>query len=374
MTLIKTVKQISDHRDNRGKKHPLWMLLLIVLRGDLCGYRGYRPLESFCKLHWQSLQRLMGIPEGASVPSYSTSRRLQIHIAPDQWELLYTQWSVQTCPQYPVSLQYAIDGKSIRCTSTRGQDRGHNYFSVVSVYNAQIAGVLTLKVLQNQDCSEIHAVQSLLKTLALEPGQWFSLDALHSQKETVRLIVSQGHHYLIGVKRNQPTLYRTLQTLDTESTPCSCVTLPLETSHGHTVERTVKVYEAPGHLQDQWANLRSLIVVHTKGTRDGEPYEGTRYFISDAQDTPQEWALRVREHWRIENSLHWVKDVTLSEDEPPRRGGFAPVNWAILNTWWVTLARRLQARTVPDLMRRLANQLEHVWQLLMGTYPLPIEA
>lgn len=374
MNLIEVVKQIPDHRDNRGKKHPLWMLLLLVLLGDLCGYRGYRPLAEFCQLHWQSLQELLGFSKQATIPSYSTFRRIQLEIAPEHWEALYLEWSIQTRPSYTGGLQYAIDGKSIRCTSSRGEASGHNYFSIVSVYNPQVTGVIALKVIQNQDCSEIHAVQSLFKDLRLEPGQWFSLDALHSQKETVRQIVAQGHHYLIGVKNNQPTLYQTLQTLEDQGHPCATLILPEETSHGHQVQRTVKIYEAPPELQDRWDSLRSLIVVKTQGIRNGKPYEGTRYWMSDAQETPQIWAERVRTHWSIENSLHWVKDVTFSEDEPPRQGGMAPVNWAILNTWRVTLARQLQTRTVPDLIRRLANQLEQVWQLLNGTYPLPTVA
>ena len=56
-----------------------------------------------------------------------------------------------------------------------------------------------------------------------------------------------------------------------------------------------------------------------------------------------------------------VKDVTLQEDYPPRRGGYAPISWAIFNSFVITLARRLGCRTVPDCIRDLANQVHQVF-------------
>jgi hypothetical protein len=73
----------------------------------------------------------------------------------------------------------------------------------------------------------------------------------------------------------------------------------------------------------------------------------------------------IRGRWAIENRLHWVKDVTFSEDYPPRLGGHAPVNWAILFTWIVTLVRRAGIRTVPQALRLWANQVEDVFSFLV---------
>ncbi len=73
----------------------------------------------------------------------------------------------------------------------------------------------------------------------------------------------------------------------------------------------------------------------------------------------------IRGHWAIENRLHWVKDVTFDEDYPSRTGGHAPVNWAILFTWSVTLVRRAGIRTVPQALRLWANQVEAVFSFLV---------
>src|SRR5689334_541398 len=70
-------------------------------------------------------------------------------------------------------------------------------------------------------------------------------------------------------------------------------------------------------------------------------------------------------YWGIENRLHWVRDVTFKEDFPPRLGGNAPVNWSILHNFFITLARQLGFRTIPQAQRALSNQLELVFSLFV---------
>jgi predicted transposase YbfD/YdcC len=89
------------------------------------------------------------------------------------------------------------------------------------------------------------------------------------------------------------------------------------------------------------------------------------YYLASASWSAAELLHASRQHWQIENGLHWVKDVTFQEDDPPRRGGYAPVNWAILNTFAITLARRQGWRTVPQALRAWANQLHQVFHFLV---------
>ena len=72
----------------------------------------------------------------------------------------------------------------------------------------------------------------------------------------------------------------------------------------------------------------------------------------------------IRQHWQIENGLHWVKDVTLKEDCPTNRGIAAPISWAVFSSFLITLVRRLGCRTIPDGMRELANQVHDVFRWL----------
>ena len=373
MLLIEQLKQIPDHRNVKGQKYSLWVILFMSLMGSLCGYIGYRPLADFAALHQEKLEELLELPPAKSTPSYSTFRRILLAVEPKYLATVFNVWALGTMPVL-LNRLLSIDGKSIKCTSTGGNTSSRNFTSVVSVYDDETAGVVQIQIMQNKKQSEIGVAQctassyflaSNSRDLAQLPqGQTFSLDALHTQTTTVRAIAVTGHHYLITVKQNQPTLYRTIEsTAQTQSAMSH--TSALDTSHGRFVERSVSVFAAPPELLTKWMSLKSVIMVNRTGTRADKPFTETVYYLSSQCLLADTYLAAIRGHWAIENRLHWVKDVTFSEDYPPRLGGYAPVNWAILFTWIVTLVRRASIRTVPQALRLWANQVDAVFSFLV---------
>jgi predicted transposase YbfD/YdcC len=101
------------------------------------------------------------------------------------------------------------------------------------------------------------------------------------------------------------------------------------------------------------------------GTRDQKPVTETVYYLSSQCLPAANYLHQIQSHWAIENRLHWVKDVTFSEDYPTRVGGHAPVNWAIFFTRIVTLVRRAGFRTVPQALRLWAKQVDEVFSFLV---------
>jgi hypothetical protein len=188
-------------------------------------------------------------------------------------------------------------------------------------------------------------------------------------KKTVQHIVEQQQYYLIALKANQPTLYQTLRQLHHLSTPLSQAQT-VEQTHNRQVHRRVSVYAAPAHLKSQWAGLKCLIWVERWGIREGKPFQEQVGYISDLGLEAAEFLEHIQEHWRIENGLHWVRDVTLEEDHA-RPGGNAPVNWAVLNCFLITIVRQLGYRTVPQGARALANRVKRVFEYLTQGFPPP---
>jgi hypothetical protein len=181
-------------------------------------------------------------------------------------------------------------------------------------------------------------------------------------KKTVAQIVEQQQHYLIALKPNQPTLYQTLEHLRRCGTPLSRAQT-IEHDHNRQVHRQVWVYEAPENLQLQWAGLKRLIWVERWGMREGKFFREQSGYISDLKLEAAELLPHIQQHWSIENRLHWVRDVTFEEDDA-RPGGNAPVNWATLNCFLITIVRQLGYRTLPQGARVLANQVKRVFELL----------
>lgn len=369
MTLITQLKTISDPRSPKGRRHPLWLVLFLSLLGSLCGYRGYRPLADFAKEHHSTWCELLDLkPQTTTAPSYSTFRQIFLIVDAQGWVDAFNLWAMTHAPEYLGF--FSVDGKSIKCTSSGGEQAGHNFASLVSVYS-QAAGVIRLELMFNQKVSEIDVAKRLVTTVTTAPELaasmpiGFSLDALHTQVKTLELIAQRGGHYLIGLKTNQPKLHRLAQQL-VQHTQALSVDSVVDRTHGRQIRRTVTVYAVPKHLPKRWQQcaIACIIWVKREGLRQGRAYEENHFYLTNVCESAQTFNRLVQDHWQIENGLHWVKDVTLSEDNPPCRGGHAPISWAVLNSFLITIARKLDASTVPAAIRLLANQVQKVFRLL----------
>jgi hypothetical protein len=184
----------------------------------------------------------------------------------------------------------------------------------------------------------------------------------YTVKKTLKQIHHQKQHYLIALKANQPTLEQTLKQLHTNAQAFSQAEV-FDTTHQRQVYRRAWVYPAPPLLQQQWAGLRCLVWVERHGIRQGKSFHEQVAYISNLELSADEFLHHIQQHWGIENRLHWIRDVTFDEDNA-RPGGSAPVIWAILNCFLISIVRQLGFRTIPQGVRALTNQLERVYQFL----------
>lgn len=179
-SLIDYLKQIPDFRQSSGCRHPLWLVLLIVIMGIISGDWGYRGLGRFVERHRRELIKLLSIPQ-ARLPSYSTIRRVLVGLDYEELEKTFNQWASQY-GQMPSHQWLSIDGKGLKNTVTDYAVSEQNFINVVSVFSHQRGIVLGVKVMENKKTSEITTVRELLEILDLK-GVVFTLDALHCQKK-----------------------------------------------------------------------------------------------------------------------------------------------------------------------------------------------
>ena len=101
MNLIEAIKAVPDHRQPRGIRHPLWLILMIILLGSCTGYWGYKPLVDFTKNHRSTLIKLFNLPPDICFPSDSTFRSIIQSLDFEVIALLFNIWSQQTLPMAP---------------------------------------------------------------------------------------------------------------------------------------------------------------------------------------------------------------------------------------------------------------------------------
>jgi predicted transposase YbfD/YdcC len=168
-----------------------------------------------------------------------------------------------------------------------------------------------------------------------------TLDALNTQTAIAQQIVDAQADYILAVKANQGTLYEDLEILfegfaEEHYHHVNYATAHREsTGHDRQEFRQIWVVSEPEYRDylrqgQRWANLKNLIkVVSVRVTAD-KTETTTRYFISSWQAPAQAFMAAIREHWQIENGLHWVLDIAFREDESRIRKDYAPQNMAVL--------------------------------------------
>lgn len=103
------------------------------------------------------------------------------------------------------------------------------------------------------------------------------------------------------------------------------------------------------------------------GTRQGKPYEEVVHGITSLSPERADAArllTLVREHWHVENQLHYVRDVTLGEDACRVRKGAAPQVLAALRNVAVHMLARVTADNYAHATRRLAARVHEAIGLL----------
>ena len=178
--LIEHLRQVKDFRTTDGRRHPLWLVLLLVIMGTMSGYVGYRAWGDFAKRHRRALIEVFGSYRHG-VPSYSTMRRVLMGIDFDTLAQTFNQWA-KNYVDVDKSEWCGIDGKSIKGTVCDYKTEYQNFVSIVSVFACQRGLVVSLDKLDNQEVSEIVTVQNLIAALDIQ-GVVLSLDALHCQKK-----------------------------------------------------------------------------------------------------------------------------------------------------------------------------------------------
>ncbi len=309
MDLLSELSSIPDPRNEQRISYPLSDLIFMSVCAVLGGAYCWQDIHDFVSFHKKWFQKFVSLKKG--IPSHDTFRRVFMLISHKELEKVFSQWS-QSITIKP-SQQIAIDGKALRGTSSKSNNLTClNFVSAWCYENGIVLGQTPTQAKSN----EIKAIPDLLDQLVLR-GSLVSIDAVGCQKEIIKKISSKGADYLIALKANQPTLYEfsTAYMADKLNNEHKIYD-EFDESHGRLVRRRVFVVDAPPELSKMgWNKLASFAAVETISSKKSEPITAEwRYYITSRPSTDSEIAKYIRNHWSIENNLHWILDVHMGDD------------------------------------------------------------
>jgi predicted transposase YbfD/YdcC len=188
----------------------------------------------------------------------------------------------------------------------------------------------------------------------------FQYGCLAHSKKTLQQIINSGNDYLIAVKANQPKLLEYLHSQFEQQVPLS-VNYQTEQTRDRQTQRRVSVLDTISGIDSQWVGVQRLIRVERSGTRAKDSFEETVFYISSLSLDAAGFAQHIRQHWHIENRLHWPKDAVLKEDKSPLCDGYAPANFAILRTFAINLFRQHGFASLTKALRHLSHDVHRLF-------------
>lgn len=359
-SLLEYLAEINDPRIDRAKKHNLIDILTIAICAVISGAEGWEHIEMFGRMKVDWLSSFLELPNG--IPSHDTISRVFASIDSEQFQKAFIDW-VNGIELNKKGKVIAIDGKSLRRSFDTSVGKGPLH--MVSAWAVE-AGISLGQLKSANKSNEITAIPRLLDLLDVS-GAIVTIDAMGCQKEIAKKIRSENAHYILALKQNQPNLFNETKALFSLAKSKSFEGInhdkfeSVDQNHGRLENRTCYCLSATEWFPEikVWKDFKTVIMLESSRETGKTKTNETRFYISSLPLDAKVLLGAIRDHWGIENSLHWVLDMTFREDESRVRKDHAPENLATIRKTVLNLIKLNK----PDGMSFKKAKLASSWDI-----------
>jgi predicted transposase YbfD/YdcC len=340
-SLIEHFSSVQDPRIDRTKKHLLIEIIIMTIVAILCGADDWDEIVLICEGKEKWLRKFLILENG--IPCADTFRRVFSRISPQQFEASFVSWT-QMASNICRGEIIAIDGKCLR--HSHNNVAGKSAIHMVSAW-AHDARMVLGQIKVDDKSNEITPIPQLLDVLDIA-GCIVTIDAMGCQTAIAEKIISKEGDYVLGLKGNQGnTLEAVKQHFDTQPTKdLSHIKTTTDGSHGRIEDRTYKIFSA-AEVADlrEWPGLKTIAMVESRTeSNTGNISSERRYYLTSLPLNIDKIARAIRGHWGVENSLHWVLDVQMNEDQSRIRTGNAAENIARIRRLTINMLKGHEPR------------------------------
>jgi predicted transposase YbfD/YdcC len=369
---------LTDPRVERTRVHRLGELVTIALCAVLCGADDWVAVETFGRAKEAWLRTFLTLPGG--IPSHDTFGRVFARLDPAEFQQCFVAW-VQAVLGAAAGQVVAVDGKTLRRSADRL--RGRDALHLVSAW-ATASGLVLGQEATAAKSNEITAIPRLLELLVLD-GCVVTIDAMGCQSAIAAQVQAQGADYVLALKGNQPTRQRTVVAAFADlEPPAAAAWVPAEQDRAQTLDKGHGRVERQRYraLSDAdllacldptgaWPGLRSVVQVQAERRQGDRRAVETRYYLARLPPDATVLGQAIRQHWEVENRLHWVLDVRFREDACPVRVGDGAQNLARLRHVALNLLRQEHTHRGSLATKRFRAALDDAYRrrLLAGLAP-----
>ena len=352
-----------------NSRHLLMDILVIAVCAVISGAEGWEDLEEYGKANAEWLGDLLDLPHG--IPGHDTFRRVLSHVDPEELTQGFIAWTNALSAASGGDI-VSLDGKTLRHSFDKATATAAIHMvSAWASANRLVLGQLKVEEKSN----EITAIPALLRLLDVT-GAVVTIDAMGCQKEIAKTITDQGADYVLALKDNHPTLAEEVALFlnDARATGFADIAHAyhetVDGDHGRIETRRYWITSEIEWLgaQASWSNLHSVGMVEARREVGNTIQVETRYFLTSLPAQGGRFAQAVRQHWGIENSLHWVLDVSFDEDACRIRKDKGAQTFAVLRHIALNLLRREphHKRGIKARRKRAGWDRAYLFQVLTG--------
>ena len=329
LSLMEVLSGIEDTRRGRSVMYPLHEVLIIMLLAVICGATSYAKVEMFGNSKQVWLKTFLELENG--IPDACTFRNVIKEIDTQKLHEIFCEWMKSVVKEvYGVE---AIDGKQAR----RTKDAKKKPLHVVSAFSAEY-GLVIGQLACEEKSNEITAIPKLLEMLEIK-GCIVTIDAMGTQTEIAKAIRDKEGDYILALKENQKTLYNDVKLylddvrqekklLESEN-----YYKTVEKGHGRIETRECIISEEISwlHNKSAWKDLHGIGVIYCTIEKNGVVSKQSHYFIYSCVGLNAKQIMKYkRNHWTVENNLHWVLDMAFREDESRARKDNSAENFNVI--------------------------------------------
>ena len=367
-------RDLKDPRVERTRDHKLIDIMAIAILAVISGASGWQGMEDYGHSKQQWLEQFLELPKG--IPSDDTFRRVFERLDPHQFQEGFQSW-VSSLAGLLGATVVSLDGKTHRGSYDREQ--GQSALQTVSAWASEHRLMLgQMKV--EEKSNEITAIPALLEFLDLS-GCIITIDAMGTQTEIAEKIIEARADYVLTLKGNHPTLYGQVTNWFDSAQAQGFAGIDYSYDEGveaghHRLE-TRRVWCVPleemGDLyqQDQWAGLQTIVSVERTRRLWNQTTHEVQFYLSSLEADAVKIGRAIRQHWGIENQLHWTLDVTFGEDSSRVRRLHAPENLGLLRRLALNALNQEQSfkGSLASKRRRAGWNNDYLLQILKAGVP-----
>ncbi len=333
-SLHKCLQWLPDPRTN-NKQHLLIDIIILTIIAVISGAESWDSIELYGNKKKHFLSKILKLPNG--IPSHDTINRVISSLNAEKFNVLFIDWVNSIKNNNILKEVIAIDGKTLR----RSKDSFHEQPAIHIVNAWASSNQLVLGQIKTADKSnEITAIPILLSLLDIEDSI-ITIDAMGTQKKIAKTIIKGQADYILALKGNQSYLHDNVRNQFKVQKITSTHEI-VEKNRGRIETRKCEVITNLEYLDDvsKWKGLKSLIKITAIREVKGKKSIEKRFYISSLLDQAKNYNSYIRQHWGVENSLHWTLDMTFGEDYQRKRKDKAAQNFSLIQKFALNLLKK----------------------------------